>query len=375
MLNHGQRGVVNMNIPMPKIGGDLTKGLSTGAQLFQALIAPQIQQAQMAQQWQQHLNNLEIQKQQQERLNQKFQMEQQLHPLQMDEIKARILANQAAAQLNPQKNQLSLDLIRAQIERQKALAEKARRNEGSIQDETKAARNKQLVNSHVWSSMPSSSKENLTALANGLGIRPDVFTRGMTEGKTFEQIASEHGYQPDDIAEVIPKYLATTSNVSQENDRRKNLAELSVIEEKVTEWMAPYARKFAGMSPKQVIDSFQGKNTDDLAKYYAALALQPEIASLRIKAMGGNMSHAGLEDIIKANFGKSKINESQVGPEVYKKMNHYLAEILKEGSQAATREIYGRGRPNKPQGSISKTKNPEEMTQEEVDAELQEAGL
>ncbi|WP_196301893.1 hypothetical protein, partial [Streptococcus pneumoniae] len=87
-------------------------------------------------------------------------------------------------------------------------------------------------------------------------------------------------YSPEDIAQVMPKYFATSSNVTQENERQKNLAELSVIENEVTDWMAPYVRTYGGFSPKQVIDSLLGKNDDELAKYLAGLSLQPEIASL-----------------------------------------------------------------------------------------------
>jgi hypothetical protein len=346
-----------LRIPLPTQGGEaLQRGVEHGTSMFSNLLGHGIQRQQLGQSWQQHLQNLALQQQQEARL-------QQLLPYQIAEHENKQLSQP-----------LSLDLLRAKIAHEQA------KTQNAINGQTgdKAARQRQLINSHVWNSLPASSKENLTALANGLNIRPDVFVKGMTEGKTFEDIAEEHGIDRSKASEVIPKYLATTSNVTQQNQRQQNLSELSAIENLTTDWMAPYSRKFAGMSPKQIVDSFGGKNDDALAKYYAALALQPEIAALRIKAMGGNMSHAGLEDIIKANFGKSKISEAQVGPKVYKLMNHYLAEALKAGSSAATNELYGRpgntnSHTNKGTKADKKRKSIDLMTKSEIDAELAEA--
>lgn len=331
-------------IPLPGQGGEaLQRGVEQGTGLWQQLLGRGQQQAQMQQEWQQHLRNAAIREQQEARLR-------ELQPYLISE-------HQGKAEAKP----LQLDLLRAKIEHENAKAEKAKKAENP----TKAARQEQLVNSHQWNSMPSSSKENLVALANGLGIRPDDFVRGMTQGKTFEEIAAEHGLDPAEISKVIPKYLATTSNVTQENERQKNLAELGVFEETVTDWMAPYIRKVAGMSPQQIVDTLKGENIDALAKYYAALSLQPEIAALRIKVMGGNMSHAGLEEIVKASFGKSAINESMVGPEVYKKMNHYLQELLHKGSAAATHSIYGRPSSKKEQKPSAYEESQKQLTEKE----------
>lgn len=102
-----------LNIPMPSLNRNgLFEGLLYGNQRKQA-------QQQLAQQWQQHLNNMEmrqaqqeIQKKQQARLDEQFEMEKQLHPY-------AIQAAKQAQQLNPAK----YELLKAQIEAQQALAE------------------------------------------------------------------------------------------------------------------------------------------------------------------------------------------------------------------------------------------------------------
>lgn len=219
----------------------------------------------------------------------------------------------------------------------------------------------------IWNSYPNSAKENILALGNGLGIRPDVIINGITSGKKFEDIAGENGYDSKEIAKVIPKYLATASNATAENERQKNLAELHVIEGLATEWIAPYARTFGGMSVKSAIDSFKGEKDNELAKYYAGLALQTEIGALRTKVMGGSLGHESLKDLVKSSFGKARVTEAQVGPKIYKLMNHYMSQALKEGSKAATKSLYGRGEIDR----AINGKSPEEFNDlDELEAEI-----
>lgn len=92
-----------MALNIPNVGTDrsgLFKGLLYGHQMQQ-------NKAQLAQQWQQHLNNLEIQRQQQERLAQEHAMNQALHPY-------KLMAAQQAQLLGPLNMQLLQERIRAQ---------------------------------------------------------------------------------------------------------------------------------------------------------------------------------------------------------------------------------------------------------------------
>lgn len=351
-----------LNIPMPgSYGESFNRGIESGSNLMNRLMQQKQAQQQLAQQ--QALLPFQMAE---------YEHKAQMHPLDLQFKQAQInseLAKPNEYEFKKERQPLDLELLRQKIEHEKAKTQKSKiSSAGSSED-----RKRQLTT--PWANMTTTQRENMAALANGLRIRPDAFTKGMLEGKTFEQIGAENGYSPQDIESVMPKYFATASNVTQQNQREQNLAELEVMEDTITDWMAPYARKFAGMSPKQIADSFGGKNIDSLAKYYAALSLQPEMAALRIKVMGGNMSHAGLEEIVKLALGKGKISEAMVGPEVYKKMQHYTQELLKKGAEASRQSIYGRPggkkEPSQENESEKRKKPVSEMTLDEINAELE----
>jgi hypothetical protein len=334
-----------LNIPMPSLDrSGLFEGLLEGHKR-------QYAQKQFQQQWQQHLQNMEvkriqqeIQQQQQARLAEQFEMQKELHPYALRE-----------AEQKEKQGPAKLDLVRAQYEAQKALAEQ--RRTGKTQDPLRQQRTQQLINSHQWNSSPSTVKDAMVAYANGIGIRPDEAVAGFTAGKTLEEMAAERGMNPEDVSQSKVKYLATSGNVKIENERQKKVAELNVLEDRVTDAMAPYIKTFYGKSPEFIMDAFKGRNTDDLARYLAARALQPEMASLRINVMGGNVGHGAIEDIVHAALGKSDIPQSLVTPEIYKKMNHYAKEWLNEASQAATESVYGRGK-SRTQSSESNDNDP-----------------
>jgi hypothetical protein len=322
-----------LNIPMPNLDRNgIFEGLIAGNQI-------QDRRRQMQQDWQQHLSDLAIKQQQQERLAEEFELVKQLHPFKLQALQQTATNQSNLAPLN-------LDLLRAKIESQHALTKQreAPRTYGmpGTQNDLKRQRAEQIINSHNWSLMPPTAKENLIARGNDLGIRPDELVQGMASGKTFDQIANEHGFGTEEAHNAAAKYLPTSQNVTRENTRQKNLAELNVLEKHVSDAMAPYISTYFDYSPKQVADAFGGKNQDDLAKYLAARALQPELASLRIKAMEGNIGQGAIEEIVHSALGKSKILQSQVTPQVYRKMNHYINDWIGEGSKAATESIYGK---------------------------------
>lgn len=122
---------------MPGIGGDFTSGLNTGANLFQQLIAPRIQQAQLQQQWQQHLNNLAIQQQQQERLAQAEARNAELHP--WKRLFEQTRAENESKKYSPEKQKLETDAIRAKIDELNSRAAKNRDTAPALTPEEKRA--------------------------------------------------------------------------------------------------------------------------------------------------------------------------------------------------------------------------------------------
>lgn len=99
-----------LNIPMPSNDrSGLFKGLLYGDQTRQA-------REQLQQDWQKHLEDMEIKQIQQARLAEELEMQRQLHPFALHE-----------AQQKEQRAPAQFDLLRAQIEAQKALADQRRR--------------------------------------------------------------------------------------------------------------------------------------------------------------------------------------------------------------------------------------------------------
>lgn len=330
------------NIPDSRsVGQGLLQGFETGSNHMARLLQQKIQQQQLAQQQEHFLQNFGINQSRENRLTEE-------HPY-------KIKALELEQELGPEK----LKHLQAKIAHENAKTEQALKGP----DPLTQMRKQQLINSHEWNSMTPSVKENVIALGNGLGIRPDVLIKGMTQGKTFQDIAQEHGYKPKDIENVTSKYLATSGNVKLENERQKKVAELNVIEDHVTEALAPYIGTIGGYSMLQTIDALKGESPDKQARYFAARALQPELAAIRINVMGGNVGQGAIEEMVHSALGSSKVIQGLVKPEVYKKMQHYITEWLKEGSAAATESIYGRGGSTK-----NRSFSIEELSDEQLEA-------
>lgn len=97
---------------MPEHGGNaLQRGVESGTTMFSNLLGRGLQQAQMRQAWQEHLHNLEIQRQQQARLAEAHQLAKELHPFQV-----------RALERTEQNAPLELDLLKARINAQNQLA-------------------------------------------------------------------------------------------------------------------------------------------------------------------------------------------------------------------------------------------------------------
>lgn len=112
-------------IPLPGFNGSgLLEGLMAGRKMQAQRLQGQQNQQQLEQQWQQHLHNLAVREQQQARLAEQFAMEQELHPYLLQ-------AAQQNAQYGQQERPLQLDKLRAQIDSERARAEKARREPSS----------------------------------------------------------------------------------------------------------------------------------------------------------------------------------------------------------------------------------------------------
>lgn len=201
-----------------------------------------------------------------------------------------------------------------------------------------SSRNSALTPSlRQWNSLPSNVKSDVIAQGVGMGYSPDEVAIAISSGKTLKDLADSAGV---DLKNVQKQFSPTTANITKQKEQEGRGAELDFLETKVSEATTPYARRVFGYSPKEVWEGLSGTNSDERAKFLAGRALQPELAGARSSIANGSNAHEALREVKDAALGNFKIYESTVGPEVYKKTQHYINEWLKEGLKARGKSIY-----------------------------------
>lgn len=187
-----------------------------------------------------------------------------------------------------------------------------------------------------FNSLPAEYKTQILALGGGMGIDPDTMTKELMSGKSLEQIASEKGYNPSDLPSPI--YPLTAAGREQIRRRNDALQEINTLGKKVNEAMAPYSKRIAGYSPKQVMEALKGTNEDSQARFIAARALQPELAAIRLRMAGGNVGIEAIRELTNTSLGHVKIYEPFMNEKVFSKAMEYVDDWLNEAAQAANKQ-------------------------------------
>lgn len=260
--------------------------------------------------------------------------------------KAEELSNLFLEKYGPQEKEAKLALLRAQAAHEGRLASGIGMGGGggalsSSGSDMGMSRSGITHGLRIWNSLPANVKNDAIATGVGLGYTPDEVAIALSSGKTLKQLAESAG---KDIGDVEKVYAPTTPNITQMKNQEGALAEIDVLEDKTTNAMSPYSRKFFGYSPKQITESLSGTNTDEQARYLAARAMQPELAGVRTRLAGGSNAQEALSDMTQKSLGNAKIFEPLVSPEVYEKTQRYMNQWLKEATHARTKAIRGQTR-------------------------------
>lgn len=199
------------------------------------------------------------------------------------------------------------------------------------EDELKTRR----LNISSWANMPVNQRQAMIAQASGMGIDPNEANRAFEEGKTIPILAKEKNLDPNNLP--TPIYPTTVGSLSRIQARQQALTEMDSLGKTISEWTAPYARRWKGYSIPAIIDAAKGENTEQVAKYLAARGAALDQAAIRVKTLGGNVGENILNDMVNSAMGKIEFPSTLVGSDLYAKTQAYLDKAIRESVMRANK--------------------------------------
>jgi hypothetical protein len=207
-------------------------------------------------------------------------------------------------------------------------------------------RSKQLTTGAPYLTLPAPEKNWMLAQARALGIPGAEASSEFIKGKSILDLAEKQGFPRDYSKLPQPSYAATTSSLTNAQRRASSLAELKAIDDFAVNAQAPYAQRFAGFSPLEVMQKFKDtfgtlpeKEKKQLIDFTAANMVMPDVNVLRPKMMGmQNIGVEAMREISKAAHNRWKTMESTMSPELFreatKKANQLMEKMVNAGNKA-----------------------------------------
>lgn len=186
-----------------------------------------------------------------------------------------------------------------------------------------------------YMSLPIDYKSQLIAQAAGMGYDPQAATQLFMNGNTIKDLAEAKGIDATNLPEPI--YATTKSSLTKIQNRQQALAEMDSLGNTITEWTAPYARRFAGYSTDAILDASKDENSDQLAKFLAARGLSLDQAAIRTRALGGPVGERILNEMVDSAMAKINFPTPLLNTEVYKKTQNYIDSAIKTSVQRANK--------------------------------------
>lgn len=201
---------------------------------------------------------------------------------------------------------------------------------------------KAYSNSIAFRALPAAEKQRTLSYAVGMGYDPSEASSHLSSGKTLEDLAADKGVT---LSEVQPNFPLSGAEIKDTRKRNAFNEEMKTLDKRVTEGMAPYAKKVKGMSFEQIIDSLDelkepGKEKQEkLGKFLAARALAPELAALRLNAMGGRVGIEGIKHLNEVSAGTAKALEGLLDEPTYRAFQDYMTKYIDEAINSYTSVI------------------------------------
>lgn len=239
------------------------------------------------------------------------------------------------------KNQMIIDALKKTNPDQAARLQKI--HDTNMQLKKDQAENKAAyANSIAWRSLPMAEKQRNIAKGVGMGADATDVARQLSSGKTLEDIANDKGYT---LSEVKPSYPLSGAEIKDIRKRNAFNQEMKTLDKRITEGMAPYSQKVRGLSFQQILDSLDElkepgvEKQEKLAKFLAARALAPELAGLRLNAMGGRVGIEGIRHLTDVSQGTASALQSLVDEPTYRAFQKYMNQYIDEAIGSYTNYI------------------------------------
>jgi len=150
--------------------------------------------------------------------------------------------------------------------------------------------------------------------------------------------------QPADVRSLNQQHALTAGDRSTINNLKGSSAEEAYIAPKVTAALKRYPQTFYGKSPVQIWDSLNPsqKDTDNLAHFFAAQAIQSGIAGNRARLENSSTAMQALNDIKHSSMNIIDSYGWQKTPETYEKAQELISEWVQGMTDARIQGMEGK---------------------------------
>jgi hypothetical protein len=230
---------------------------------------------------------------------------------------------------------------------------------------------------YSWSQMPAEYKKYVLGQAKAMGYSFDEANRKLTTGSSIGDLAKEKGVDPNKLP--VPELAPTSTNITRIQRSNAVGRALDKIEPEISKAYAEYGQRFAGISPTLVKDMILRENPKKQGRMLAAYMLQPELVTLRILRMGGNIGEGAIERMIESS--QARLNTLGFSPssEAYLEAQDEVQRFLKLINKEENKEYWN---PTTPQESVENIDNNaeslalgEEFTQDDLEFTAQKYGM
>lgn len=196
----------------------------------------------------------------------------------------------------------------------------------------------------TWTSLPQDWRSNWLAITNAMGYSQREGIDAYLAKKTPEQLAAAKGIPADLVPD--PAYPPTRKQIEQLQGRLASQKEIEVLDEFITKSQSPYATRIGGYSPQLAKDMFSNdpKTQDKVADFVAAKMLQVEGFAARFKGLGGNVSEAAIDKLMKESLADFKIPGVALNETIWNKASKKVTQKIIEAGNAANKTILSQGR-------------------------------